>query len=162
VWPFSTDKRARARLLEAALRPGKLGKDAREGHLEYHDIHFVMAQVFDERLEQTPILIEQVITAAVGGDKRVMHWGVLGSLVLMSANNPWWRTEDPGSVRRAAADRILSHLGRHVRVVHGSRRGLIGDVGTRSLIQMTVLIPNLGSAIDELISLEFGSFKEIA
>jgi hypothetical protein len=92
---------------------------------------------------------------------RFYIYGLNPPLLIASADGPGGRSKDPDQACVVVADAIIGSLAKRVKVLHGSMSGALGCCGSRDRLAFSPIFPRLGSVLEQLAAVEFGTVQLI-
>jgi hypothetical protein len=127
---------------------------------ERRTVSFVVFQVRDDDIANVQNQFERAFPIVIDGGGVIED--VASSLVIATFG-AFQRNESVVEDKRAlVAARLMGELGPEIRLVHGSASGLVGNVGTDSVLRYGSVLPNFGRILERLLRLEFGQSAEIS
>jgi hypothetical protein len=109
----------------------------------------------------TPELLQQRLSIVVNTAHK--HSGTVDSIRASTVIITWGmsaeRIHDRDRVELVSE--LAEQLGTSIKVIHGLRDGIYGNLGSASRMQYGVIIPGLKEILELLVSLNFGETREV-
>ena len=122
---------------------------------------FILLQVRDDPVTKAPAHMAKafdIITRREG-----MVWSAMASMAIATFGPPF--SDDPEKDRDHRAKsvaRLVTELGRDIRLVHGTEDGLLGNYGGEDRVVYGPLLPDFQRYLNALTALEYGRSAEIS
>ena len=122
---------------------------------------FILLQVRDDPVAAVPAHMAKafdIITRREG-----MVWSALSSMAIATFGPPFGDDPEKDRDHRAkSVARLVTELGRNIRLVYGTVDGLLGDYGGEQRLVYGPLLPDFQRYVTALTALEFGRSAEIS
>jgi len=139
---------------EIVNNPDRTGKPPQRA-----EICFILLQVRDDAVEQTPAYIAQAIDIILQRGGTVCD--VMSSTILAVFGFPIGEDPEKNRDQRSkSVARLVTGLGTNVRMVYGAADGLVGNIGHARRLHYGPLLPGFAHYLTALTALEFGRAVE--
>ncbi|GMT48881.1 MAG: hypothetical protein IEMM0008_0420 [bacterium] len=118
-------------------------------------IHFVVFQVRDDNVEIIRSLIEKSINIAT------QHDVIIGDIISPFVSLFYSIDDVDKKNYQILAKQLINELKTGIKVIYGSKKGAIGNLGTETCMFYRAVIPEMGDYIKKLTSLDYGEIVEV-
>jgi len=124
------------------------------------ELCFILLQVRDHPPDQAPAHLAKAFEIIVRRDGVV--WSVISSMAIATFGMPFNDDPERDRDRRAkSVARLVTELGRDIRLVYGTVDGLLGSYGGEGRMVYGPLLPDFQRYVNALTALEFGQSAEM-
>lgn len=123
-------------------------------------IYFAIVQIKDDDVEALTQSVSFIVDLLL--DHQGMMISAVPPFVIATFGEPFADNEAGKNSGEKAVEALLSSsVGSSVRVVHGTRKGSFGSVGSARFMNFSPVIPQLGDVFRTLFELKLGASKRV-
>jgi hypothetical protein len=129
------------------------------GELQLEKLSLIVVLIKDGTLKE--VAESTRIICEILSSNRFYIYGLNPPLLIASGDGPGGRSKDPDQACVVVADAIIRSLSKRVKVLHGCMSGALGCCGSRDRVAFCPIFPRLGSVLEQLAVVEYGTAQLI-